>query len=164
MPAIAAIRGAQIPAAFTTISVSIDPASVRTPVMAPRADRSNPVTRTPVRMRTPRARAASATACVAPWGSRCPSPARWTAPKRSFGDAAGIRTRASAGPMTPASSPIPRARLAVRSSSCNCSVDDASRRLPTVSKTPSCRYSSMLYRRNAIIVLDGLNAVTRPAA
>ena len=84
-PTIAATCGAQIPAALTTSSVSIGPASVRTAVISRRADSSNPVTRTPVRIRTPSARAASATACVAPCGSRWPSPARWTAPYSESG-------------------------------------------------------------------------------
>ena len=69
-PTIAATCGAHIPAALTTISVAIGPSSVRTAVTSRRADSSMPVTRTPVRMRTPRARAASATAWVAPCGSR----------------------------------------------------------------------------------------------
>ena len=77
---------------------------------------------------------------------------------------AGINARASSGPMTSASSPIPRARLAVRWSSPSWAGDEARRRLPTVSNAPSRRYSSMLWRRNSIIVDDGLNAVTRPAA
>jgi len=41
---------------------------------------------------------------------------------------------------------------------------EAKRRLPTVSKTPISSYSWMLYRRNRIIVGDGLNWVTNPAA
>ncbi len=143
-PTIAATCGAHIPAALTTSSVAIGPASVSTAVISRRADSSNPVTRTPVRIRTPSARAASATACVAPCGSRWPSPARWTAPYKESDEIAGMSARASAAPMTSASSPIPRARLAVRSSSPSCSGLDASRRLPTVSKAPSERYSSML--------------------
>ena len=67
---LAATCGAHLPAAFTTISVSIGPASVMTRAISRPADSSNPITRTPVRMRTPSARAASATAWVAPWGSR----------------------------------------------------------------------------------------------
>ena len=143
-PTIAATCGAHIPAALTTISVSIGPSSVRTAVTSRLGDSSKPVTRTPVRMRTPSARAASATAWVAPCGSRYPSPARWTAPYRASGEIAGMSRRASSAPMTPASSPIPRARLAVRSSSRSWSGLDARRRLPTASKTPSRPYSSML--------------------
>ena len=84
-PTIAATCGAQIPAALTTTSVAIRPASVRTAVTSRRAESSKPVTRTPVRIRTPSARAASATAWVAPCGSRWPSPARWTAPYSDVG-------------------------------------------------------------------------------
>ena len=46
----------------------------------------------------------------------------------------------------------------------SCSGEDASRTLPTAENTPSRPYSSIEYRRQASIVDDGLNAVTRPAA
>jgi hypothetical protein len=59
---------------------------------------------------------------------------------------------------------MPWARETPRWSSFSCSGLDANRRLPTVSNTPSCRYSSIEYRRNCIIVGEGLNVVTSPAA
>ena len=95
-------------------------------------------------MRTPSARAASATACVAPCGSRWPSPARWTAPYSESGEMAGIRRPGLLRPdhlgveadaARPAGGPLELAQLRRR---------DASRRLPTVSNAPSRRYSSML--------------------
>lgn len=56
------VRGAHIPAALTTTSVSIGPALVRTRRTSRCRPSSKPVTRTPCRIRIPRARAASATA------------------------------------------------------------------------------------------------------
>ena len=76
----------------------------------------------------------------------------------------GMSRAASAAETSSTSSPMPLARLAPRCSSISWSLLDAKRRLPTVSKTPISWYSSMLYRRNRIIVGDGLNWVTRPAA
>ncbi len=59
-PTIADTWGAHIPQALTTSSVSIRPRSVATAVTARRSSSSIPVTRVPVWMRTPSARAASA--------------------------------------------------------------------------------------------------------
>ena len=102
-----------------------------------------PVTRTPVRIRTPSSRAALATACVTVWGSRWPSPGTQTAPNSDSGLAAGMRRRVSSAETSSTSRPMPRARLTPRWSSMNCSRVDASRRPPTVSNTPSSRYSSI---------------------
>ena len=60
--------------------------------------------------------------------------------------------------------PIPRAREAPRFISASCSGDDAIRSEPVVSKTSSSLNSSIEYFRNRIIVCEGLNCVTRPAA
>ena len=163
-PTIAQTCGAHIPAAFTTISASMGPSVVRMRRTSRRSVSSMPVTRTPVRILTPAARAAPATAWVAVCGSRWPSPGSQTAPRRSSGARAGISRRASAGPTKSASSPFARVRLSVRWSSRSWSGLDATRRLPTASNAPMERYSSMLYWRNAIIVDDGLNAVTTPIA
>src|SRR5216684_655377 len=75
-----------------------------------------------------------------------------------------IRRADSSGETSSTSRPMPRARLTPRCSSFSDSSLDAKRRPPTSSKTPSSSYSSMLYRRNRIMVGDGLNCVTRPAA
>ena len=68
VPTIAAIRGAHMPAAFTTVSASIRPPSVSTAVTAP-SRVSIPVTSVCVRISTPSSRAADATAYVAMCGS-----------------------------------------------------------------------------------------------
>src|SRR2546427_512713 len=134
---------AQNPPATPTPSVSILPDSVTTASMEPLLDRSMPVTRTPVVTRPPSARAARANACVAVCGSRCPSPGTHTAPYNDRVVIAGMSLAASAGETSSTSSPIPRARLAVRCSSISCCLLDAKRRLPTPSNPPSSRYSSM---------------------
>jgi len=56
----------------------------------------------------------------------------------------GISRAASSADTSSTSRPMPRALLAPRCSSISCSLLDAKRRLPTVSKTPSSLYSSML--------------------
>ena len=123
-----------------------------------------PMARIPVRITAPSSRAPLARAYVAVCGSRWPSPATYAPPNNDRGDAAGIRASVSSGERSSTSSPIPLARLTPRCSSMSCSRLEASRTLPTAAKTPSSRYSSMLYRRNRIIVGDGLNWVTSPAA
>ncbi len=142
-PTIAATRGDQMPAALTTTSVSIGPWSVSTRRTARSRPSSMPVTRVPVRMRTPSSLAAFATAWVAVCGSRCPSPGTHTAPYSDSGLAAGMSRRVSSAETSSTSRPMPCARLTPRCCSMNCSREDASRRLPTVSNTPSSRYSSI---------------------
>jgi len=78
-PTMAATRGAHIPVAFTTISHSISPCSVRTARTAP-SRTSIPVTSVWMRISTPSSRAAFATAYVAMCGSTAPSPGIHTAP------------------------------------------------------------------------------------
>ena len=56
----------------------------------------------------------------------------------------GINRAASSAETSSTSRPIPRARLTPRCSSMSWSLVDAKRRLPTVSKTPSSWYTSML--------------------
>ena len=73
-PAIAATWRPHIPAALITISARTRPRSVTTAATAPPADRSMPVTRTPVSTATPSARARRASSVVAPLGSIQPSP------------------------------------------------------------------------------------------
>lgn len=68
-PTIAPTCRAHIPAALIAHSVRSRPWSVSTAVIAPRDERSNPVTRTLVSMATPRYRARRASASVAPLGA-----------------------------------------------------------------------------------------------
>jgi hypothetical protein len=68
-PTIAATCGAHIPAAFTTVSVSMRPSSVSTARTSRRGPSSNPVTRVLMRISAPISRAADATAYVAMCGS-----------------------------------------------------------------------------------------------
>src|SRR6202165_862127 len=163
-PAIAAICGAQMPPATTTTSASILPESVWTAFTEPRSDSSMPVTRCCVRTEAPCLRAAAASACVAVCGSRWPSPGIQIAPCRERWVIAGTRRTRSSAEIRSTSSPMPRARLTPRCSSFSDSSLDAKRRLPTRSKTPSSSYSSMLYRRNRIMVADGLNCGARPSS
>src|SRR5438093_7502282 len=76
----------------------------------------------------------------------------------------GIRSRASSAEIRFTSRPIPFARETPRWSSANCSRLEASRMLPTASNAPSSLYRSIEYRRNRIIVGEGLNIVTSPTA
>ncbi len=62
VPAIAATRGAHMPAAFTTVSASMRPDSVSTARTSRCGDSSMPVTSVPVRISTPSSRAAAASA------------------------------------------------------------------------------------------------------
>ena len=123
-----------------------------------------PVARTPVTIRAPSSRAPAAKACVAPCGSRKPSPGIHTAPKRSRRSppASAPRPRPPRRALLPSRSREPWRRRA-RAPSAAAGLE-AKRRLPTVSNTPSSRYRSIEYRRNRIIVGEGLKVVTRPAA
>ncbi len=138
-PTISETCGAHIPQAFTTSSVSIGPASVSTAVTSPDGPSRIPVTRRPVSIRAPSSRAALASAWVAMCGSTEPSSSIQIAPWSDSRAAAGSRRTTSSGESTSTSRPIPRARLAPRSSSSRLSGLEAMRRLPTVSKTPSSR-------------------------
>src|ERR1700682_4153732 len=153
-----------MPPAMTSASVSIVPCSVSTPVTSPRVPSWIPVTRCCVKIVAPILRAAEASAWVAVCGSRWPSLGTQTAPCRERVVMAGMRRADSSAETSSTSRPIPRARLTPRCNSLSCSSLEANRSPPTWAKTPSSWYSSMLYRRNRIIVGEGLNWVTRPAA
>jgi hypothetical protein len=69
-PTMRATCGAHCPAAFTTHSVRMAPPGVTTSATPPRESRRMPVTRVPVWMLAPRARARRASSVVIPVGSR----------------------------------------------------------------------------------------------
>ncbi len=143
-PTMADTCGAQIPQALTTCSAAIRPPLVSTARTARRSSSSIPVTRVFCSTTAPSSRAASASACVAVCGSTQPSCSIQIAPYRSSRLACGIRSSASSGDSTCTSRPMPRARLAPRSSSTRLSGLEAIRRLPSRSNTPSRSYSSTL--------------------
>jgi hypothetical protein len=84
------------PAAFTTTSVVIGPASVTTP-RTRRRSTVMPVTRTPVANSTPNERAPAASAAVSGSGRRKPSPGSQPAASTSPTSSSGNRSAASAG-------------------------------------------------------------------
>ena len=103
-PARAPSSAANIPPAFTTISVSTVPWSVSTPVTRPRSTEM-PVTRVCVATSAPRRRAPSASASVSWLGSMYPSVGRYAAPSTPSVDIGGKSACASAGEISSSGSP-----------------------------------------------------------
>ena len=139
-PARAPISPANIPPALTTMSVSIVPRSVSTPVTLPRSVRTA-VTRVFVLTSAPRRRAPSASANVSWLGSMYPSVGRKAAPSTPSVVIGGKSAWASAGEISSSGSPNVFAQPAWRAISSIRSSDDASRREPT-SRQPVSRPTS----------------------
>ena len=111
----------------------------------------------------PSARAAFASAYVAVWGSRKPSPGTQTLPKSDSGLAAGISARVSSGDSSSTSRPIPLARETPRWSLERL----AARRDPQAPhrlEHPELPVQLDRVPTERRIVGDGLNIVTSPAA
>ena len=135
IPARRPISWLYIPVAMTTISQSIRPRSVTTPVTWRRPDRSTtsiPVTLVVVAISTPRALAPAASAIVRSEGLSCPSVGRCAAPRTRAGSNSSWNSSVARAVLTNSSG---RSNVAAhpawRRSSSRRAGDDARRSEPT---------------------------------
>ena len=160
---------AQIPAAFTTTSASIEPWSVTTPVTRPSRTGIS-TTRTPVRIRAPPRLAPSANAIVRPVGSRCPSVGTNCAPNTFETSSSGNRSSASEAETISTGRPKLLAHPACRASASSRYGEDARCNVPTwchPTSTPVSASSSGYSSTPSIIIRVWLTEfrswATRPA-
>ncbi len=157
MPASLASSEVHKPAASTTVSASIEPLSVSTPVTEPSVARRNPVTVTPNAKTAPRSCAPLAKDNAASPGFTVASFGTISAPTRSSTSAIGHQSMTCFGSRTRASTSNSRCISALPSSSCirpavRATVSEPTRRNPvsTPVSSGSASYSGALMRDSSL--------------